>query len=66
MYHQILVSKGEPSLLVTHVAGRAHKEFYIRDLEPATRYCVSIKFENNGGFFSPASPEKCVTTPANG
>ncbi|WAR24720.1 PTPRM-like protein [Mya arenaria] len=33
--YQILVSSGdEPSTLVTHVAGRAHKEFYIRDLEP--------------------------------
>ncbi|XP_052778200.1 receptor-type tyrosine-protein phosphatase S-like isoform X1 [Mya arenaria] len=63
--YQILVSSGdEPSTLVTHVAGRAHKEFYIRDLEPGTSYCVRVKYENNGGHFSPASPMKCVTTPA--
>ncbi|KAH3848630.1 hypothetical protein DPMN_091010, partial [Dreissena polymorpha] len=61
--YQILVYKGTPEVMVTHVAGRAHKEFYIRELEAATEYCIGVKYENNGGFYSPASQNKCVTTP---
>lgn len=62
--YQIVVSKGEPDIMVTHVAGRAEKRFQITDLEPATRYCVTIKFENDQGFYSPTSPKYCVVTPS--
>ena len=65
--YQILVSyHDERKALVTHVAGRSNKQFHITHLDPDTEYCISIKFQNNGGFFSPPSPEKCVKTPATG
>ncbi|XP_060596915.1 receptor-type tyrosine-protein phosphatase F-like isoform X1 [Ruditapes philippinarum] len=62
--YQILVSKGEPDVMVTHVAGRAYKQFQISELEPSTHYCISMRYENNQGFFSPTSAEKCVTSPS--
>ena len=51
-------------MLITHVAGNAQKQFTIYELQPATRYCVQIKFENNKDLFSPLSQEKCVTSPS--
>lgn len=64
--YQILVSNDQPKMLVTHVAGRAQKQFQITQLDPSTEYCISIRFQNNAGFYSPVSPQKCVTTPATG
>jgi hypothetical protein len=52
--------------MVTHVAGRVYKQFQISELEPSTHYCISMRYENNQGFFSPTSAEKCVTSPSTG
>ena len=51
-------------MLITHVAGNAEKQFDITELEPATNYCVKMKFENSKNLYSPVSHEKCITSPA--
>jgi hypothetical protein len=33
-------------------------------LLPNTNYCYRVRYSTNGGFFSPWSADKCVTTPA--
>ncbi|KAK3576165.1 hypothetical protein CHS0354_016972 [Potamilus streckersoni] len=62
--YQILISSGEPELLVTHLAGDTEKQISIPKLEPATRYCIKIRFQNNQGYFSPESQERCTVSPA--
>ncbi|KAL4236769.1 hypothetical protein ACF0H5_005154 [Mactra antiquata] len=65
--YQLMVSRaGDDNVMVTHVGGgrTTNRQFTISELLPSTKYCVSVKFENNEGFFSPQSPDECTMSPS--